>query len=304
MIINLSSKLVLPLMESTTVNLYNDSGKTITPGSNYSGFKSVNVEAVKLSNEVVEFGRTEYTVYPSGGADMIGSVTAKGIKAERLYGGLSEKEQVFTPTSPNVGFSSMQFYSPTDRSVIYAKPLPNDFTYTPTYSSDYGIGTLNLSAALLQEKTEEPKEEAFQVKPDSGYYGLSKVTIKGKTGYKAYERIYTGNAGDTYTVSNVPDAEFIKTPVQIIILRLDSGSTEQYKIFLECAFASTIDGYATSRTWSGHILTSLVTTQTTVSSYDYKTTNSNGFSFTIPRYNTSRVVLQQNVQYFIGIYGT
>lgn len=291
-------------MESTTVNLYNDSGKTITPGSNYSGFKSVNVEAVKLSNEVVEFGRTEYTVYPSGGADMIGSVTAKGIKAQILSGRLSEKEQVFTPTSPNVGFSSMQFYPPTDRSVIYAKPLPNDFTYTPTYSSDYGIGTLNLSAALLQEKTEEPKEEAFQVKPDSGYYGLSKVTIKGKTGYKAYERTYTGMRNSVYTDSNVPDAEFIKTPIQIVIVNLGKAGIHDWMNFLEYAWASTTDGYTSNRGPGSSTISNLFATPTTVSSYNYTTTSNHGFSFTIPKYNDRTVYFQANNQYFIGIYGT
>lgn len=304
MIINLSQKLVLPLIDQGYVNLYYNSGTTVTPQSNYGGYKTVYVEGIRGSHEVAEFGSSDYTVTPSGGADMIKSATVKGIKAEKLYGGLSEKEQVFTPTSPNVGFSSMQFYPPTNRSVVYAKPLPNDFTYKPTYTDDYGIGTLNLSAALLQEKTEEPKEEAFQVKPDSGYYGLSKVTIKGKTGYKAYERTYTGNGSYTYTASNVPDAEFIKTPIQIVIVNLGKAGVHDWMNFLEYAWASTTDGYTSNRGPGLSITSNLFATPTTVSSYNYTTTSNHGFSFTIPKYNDRMVYFQANNQYFIGIYGT
>lgn len=303
MIINLSSKLVLPLIDRGYVNLYYDSGTTVTPQSNYSGYKTVYVEGIRGSHEAAEFGTSDYTVTPSGGADMIKSATVKGIKAQILYGSLSEKEQVFTPTSPNVGFSSMRFYSPTNRSVIYAKPLPNDFTYTPTYADDYGIGTLNLSAALLQEKTEEPKEEAFQVKPDSGYYGLSKVTIKGKTGYKAYERTYTGNDNNIYTASNVPDSEYIKNPIQIIIAAINTIPTIFYWRVLTSASVCADYGY-TIHSYRNDSGRTTQMAQTYLSAYNYKTNSSNGFSLTVPDFSDSTVAFHSRVQYFIGIYGT
>lgn len=305
MIINLSSKLVLPLIDQGYVNLYYDSGTTVTPQSNYGGYKTVYVEGIRGSHEVAEFGTSDYTVTPSGGADMIKSVTVKGIKAERLYGSLSEKEQVFTPTSPNVGFSSMQFYGPTNRSVIYAKPLPNDFTYKPTHADDYGIGTLNLSAALLQEKTIEPEENAIPVKPDSGYYGLSKVTVKG--GSSAKVAYYTFYGNDSRSFSQ-PTNVIIKNPTNIIIMNTtDYNSREADDTVLVTAMLSQSSGIiygedAEHFTKYGNSYS--------ISDISYSSgTRTTDFTFpwTSVDHATGHLYglyFQSGVQYFVAIYGT
>lgn len=304
MIINLSQKAILPLIAGGA-SAYRDAGTIKTPPDNCSGWSSFVIYGADGSNEVAEFGTSDYTITPSGGADVIRNITAAGIKMQPLNIAITEEVQIFTPASPIVGYSSVNVNSAT-KSTLFANPKEDDQEYKP-YPGDYGIGSLSLSSARLQEKTITPGEQPIPVKPDSGYYGLSKVTVKGGTGLKSYTAIYYGQDNYTYSALRIPDDSFIKNPQYIIAYTLDW--TRTYDVdYLIGFIAKQSDGYiywAPNTSSFGYQYYRF-----DISAYNYNTTSTNNsFSFKLPiesgtTHVQRQILFRQGMPYFIGIYGT
>lgn len=145
------------------------------------GFVSGGSSGVKLQSKTVTPSENTQTVNPDSSYDALSSVTVGAISNTYIGSGVTKKSAAtYTPGTSDQSIASGQYLNGTQTikgdSNLTAGNIRNGvkiFNVTGSYAgSSSGGNTPN-----LQTKTVSPSESTQTVSPDSGYDGLSKVTV-------------------------------------------------------------------------------------------------------------------------------
>lgn len=145
------------------------------------GFVSGGSSGVKLQSKTVTPSENTQTVNPDSSYDTLSSVTVGAISNTYIGSGVTKKSAAtYTPGTSDQSIASGQYLNGTqtikgDSNLTAAniKSGVKIFNVTGSYAgSSSGGNTPN-----LQAKTVTPSESTQTVSPDSGYDGLSKVTV-------------------------------------------------------------------------------------------------------------------------------
>lgn len=142
------------------------------------GFVSGGSSGVKLQSKTVTPSENTQTVNPDSSYDALSSVTVEAISNTYIGSSVTKKSAAtYTPGTSNQSIASGQYLSGAqtikgDSNLIASniKKGVTIFNVTGSYNEATGGPT-------LQSKTVSPSESTKTVSPDSGYDGLSKVTV-------------------------------------------------------------------------------------------------------------------------------
>lgn len=142
------------------------------------GFVSGGASGVKLQSKTVTPSENTQTVNPDSSYDALSSVTVEAISNTYIGSSVTKKSAAtYTPGTSNQSIASGQYLSGAqtikgDSNLIASniKKGVTIFNVTGSYNEATGGPT-------LQSKTVSPSESTQTVSPDSGYDGLSKVTV-------------------------------------------------------------------------------------------------------------------------------
>lgn len=142
------------------------------------GFVSGGSSGVKLQSKTVTPSENTQTVNPDSSYDALSSVTVEAISNTYIGSSVTKKSAAtYTPGTSNQSIASGQYLSGAqtikgDSNLIASniKKGVTIFNVTGSYNEATGGPT-------LQTKTVSPSESTQTVSPDSGYDGLSKVTV-------------------------------------------------------------------------------------------------------------------------------
>lgn len=142
------------------------------------GFVSGGSSGVKLQSKTVTPSENTQTVNPDSSYDALSSVTVEAISNTYIGSSVTKKSAAtYTPGTSNQSIASGQYLSGAqtikgDSNLIASniKKGVTIFNVTGSYNEATGGPT-------LQSKTVTPSESTQTVSPDSGYDGLSKVTV-------------------------------------------------------------------------------------------------------------------------------
>ena len=166
------------------------------------GFVSGGSSGVKLQSKTVTPSENTQTVNPDSSYDALSSVTVGAISNTYIGSGVTKKSAAtYTPGTSDQSIASGQYLNGTQTikgdSNLTAGNIRNGvkiFNVTGSYAGSSSGG----SSHKLQAKTATPSESTQTISPDSGYDGLSSVTVN------AVSRTYVGSgvtkkAAATYT---------------------------------------------------------------------------------------------------------
>ena len=169
------------------------------------GFVSGGSSGVKLQSKTVTPSENTQIVNPDSSYDALSSVTVEAISNMYIGSGVTQKSAAtYTPGTSNQSIASGQYLNGTQTikgdSNLAAGNIKSGvsiFGVSGTYTGSSSGGSGSVS---LQSKTVSPSESTQTVKPDSGYGGLSQVTVN------AISTTYVGSgvtkkAAATYTPS-------------------------------------------------------------------------------------------------------
>lgn len=142
------------------------------------GFVSGGSSGVKLKSKTVTPSENTQTVNPDSSYDALSSVTVEAISNTYIGSSVTKKSAAtYTPGTSNQSIASGQYLSGAqtikgDSNLIASniKKGVTIFNVTGSYNEATGGPT-------LQSKAVSPSESTQTVSPDSGYDGLSKVTV-------------------------------------------------------------------------------------------------------------------------------
>lgn len=200
------------------------------------GFVTGGASGASLQSKTVSPGESVQTVKADNGYDGLSQVTVNAVSKTYVGSGVTKKSAAtYTPGTSNQSIASGQYLNGTqtikgDSNLIAAniKSGVKIFNVTGSYAgSSSGGGTPS-----LQTKTVTPSESAQTVSPDSGYDGLSSVTVN------AVSKTYVGSgvtkkAAATYTPKTsdqsiaasqyLSGAQTIKGDVNLVAGNIKSG---------------------------------------------------------------------------------
>ena len=169
------------------------------------GFVSGGSSGVKLQSKTVTPSENTQTVNPDSSYDALSSVTVEAISNTYIGSSVTKKSAAtYTPGTSDQSIASGQYLNGTqtikgDNNLTAGniKSGVSIFGISGTYTGSSSGGSGSVS---LQSKTVSPSERTQTVKPDSGYGGLSQVTVN------AISTTYVGSgvtkkAAATYTPS-------------------------------------------------------------------------------------------------------
>jgi len=145
--------------------------QSITPDAGYDALSRVNVEAIQTERKNI----TENGTYTPQSGKFFSSVTVQVSPEVELQDKTttpSSTSQIITADFGYDGLSSVTVNAtPTE-----TKNITTNGTYYPTYGKFFNAVYVNVSPTL-QSKSVSPTEESQTVSPDTGYQGLSSVTV-------------------------------------------------------------------------------------------------------------------------------
>ena len=166
------------------------------------GFVSGGSSGVKLQSKTVTPSENTQTVNPDSSYDALSSVTVGAISNTYIGSGVTKKSAAtYTPGTSDQSIASGQYLNGTQTikgdSNLTAGNIRNGvkiFNVTGSYAGS----SSGVSSPRLQTKNATPSESTQTISPDSGYDGLSSVTVN------AVSRTYVGSgvtkkAAATYT---------------------------------------------------------------------------------------------------------
>lgn len=145
------------------------------------GFVSGGSSGVKLQSKTVTPSENTQTVNPDSSYDALSSVTVEAISNTYIGSSVTKKRAAtYTPGTSDQSIASGQYLNGTqtikgDSNLTAAniKSGVKIFNVTGSYAGSNSGG----NTPSLQTKTVSPSESTQTVSPDSGYDGLSKVTV-------------------------------------------------------------------------------------------------------------------------------
>ena len=168
------------------------------------GFVTGGASGAVLQSKTVSPSESAQTIKADNGYDGLGQVTVNAVSKTYVGSGVTKKSAAtYTPGTSNQSITSGQYLNGTQTikgdSNLTAGNIKSGvsiFGVSGTYTGSSG-GSGSVS---LQSKTVSPSESTQTVKPDSGYGGLSQVTVN------AISTTYVGSgvtkkAAATYTPS-------------------------------------------------------------------------------------------------------
>lgn len=189
-------------------------------GQKVSIFGAAGGETIKTQAKTVTPSESQQTVSPDNGYIGLSSVTVNAISKTYVGSGVTKKSTAtYTPGTSNQTIAANQYLSG-------AQTIKGDSNLVAgnirSGVSIFGVtgNVVAASSPRMQSKTVTPRSASQTVKPDSGYDGLSQVTvngdsnlvsgniISGKTifgvsGSVVIQKYYTGSsAPSSYTGSN------------------------------------------------------------------------------------------------------
>ena len=146
------------------------------------GFVSGGSSGVKLQSKTVTPSENTQTVNPDSSYDALSSVTVEAISNTYIGSSVTKKSAAtYTPGTSDQSIASGQYLNGTqtikgDNNLTAGniKSGVSIFGISGTYTGSSSGGSGSVS---LQSKTVSPSERTQTVKPDSGYGGLSQVTV-------------------------------------------------------------------------------------------------------------------------------
>lgn len=146
------------------------------------GFVTGGASGVKLQSKTVTPSENTQTVNPDSSYDALSSVTVEAISNTYIGSSVTKKSAAtYTPGTSDQSIASGQYLSGTqtikgDANLVAGniKSGVSIFGVSGTYTGSSSGGSGSVS---LQSKTVSPSERTQTVKPDSGYGGLSQVTV-------------------------------------------------------------------------------------------------------------------------------
>jgi len=198
-VINVDVSGDVPVLESKSITINSNGSQNVLPSSGYDGLSSVTVnvsvpqpvEQIYKSISVTENG--EHYIYPDTGYDVLGAARAivnvpNGTETKTIT-----SNGTYTPTSPNIGFSSVTVNVPQENLNIENSKMVN-------------ISTNGLKNVL----------------PSSGYDALSKVQVNVAVPNETETKTITSNG--TYTPTS-PNIGFSSVTVNVPELNIESNKT-------------------------------------------------------------------------------
>ncbi len=151
-----------------------ESAQTIKPDSGYDGLSQVNIAAIQTeTKEITANG----TVPASNGKYIKSVIVNVQPKLQTKDVTPSKTAQTITPDNGKDGLSSVTVAAVSAE----AKQITANGTYTPEDGTFFDEVTVHVptgeDAPDLQQKTVTPSTTVQTIKPDSGYDGLSQVTV-------------------------------------------------------------------------------------------------------------------------------
>ena len=147
----------------------------------HGGFVTGGASGVKLQSKTVTPSENTQTVNPDSSYDALSSVTVEAISNTYIGSSVTKKSAAtYTPGTSDQNIASGQYLNGTqtikgDSNLTAAniKSGVKIFNVTGSYAGSSSGG----NTPSLQTKTVSPSESTQTVSPDSGYDGLSKVTV-------------------------------------------------------------------------------------------------------------------------------
>ena len=146
------------------------------------GFVSGGSSGVKLQSKTVTPSENTQTVSPDSSYDALSSVTVEAISNTYIGSSVTKKSAAtYTPGTSNQSIASGQYLSGAQTikgdSNLTAENIKNGVSIFGVSGAYTGSSSGGSGSVSLQSKTVSPSESTQTVKPDSGYGGLSQVTV-------------------------------------------------------------------------------------------------------------------------------
>lgn len=154
-----------------------------------------------LQSKSISPSESSQTVTPDSGYDGLSQVTVNAISSTYVGSGVTKKSATtYTPTTSDQTISSGQYLNGAQTIKGDSNLIASNIKSGVTIFGVSGSYTASASSPNLQSKSVSPSESSQTVKPDSGYDGLSQVTVS------AISTTYVGSgvtkkAAATYTPS-------------------------------------------------------------------------------------------------------
>lgn len=158
------------------------SEQTVTPDTGYDGLSKVTLKAAALQEKIVTPSEVSQTTMPDDTYYGLSKVITNPIPS--VYKDTSDA----TATATDIISGKTAYVNGvkvTGTATMASDPKLQTKTISPSTSSQTvtpdtgydGLSKVTVSAATLQTKTATPSTSSQSITPDSGYYGLNKVTV-------------------------------------------------------------------------------------------------------------------------------
>lgn len=131
-----------------------------------------------LQSKSISPSESSQTVTPDSGYDGLSQVTVNAISSTYVGSGVTKKSATtYTPTTSDQTISSGQYLNGAQTIKGDSNLIASNIKSGVTIFGVSGSYTASASSPNLQSKSVSPSESSQTVKPDSGYDGLSQVTV-------------------------------------------------------------------------------------------------------------------------------
>ena len=200
-----------PVLESKSITINSNGSQNVLPSSGYDGLSSVSL-SVNVPVPEIEIGKSQristngiVNITPDNGYDALESVRVNVDVPNGTETKSITTNGTYTPTSPNIGFSSVSVNVPNGTEI---KSITSNGTYTPT-SPNIGFSSVTVNVPQEHLNIEPTKivnissNDTWMVSPSSSYDALSQVQVNVDVPNGTETKSITTNGTYTPTSPNI-----------------------------------------------------------------------------------------------------